>query len=185
MADQKIEQASAKMKKAILATQEEFSMIRTGRASPHLVDRIEVDYYGSRTPLGQIAGISVPEAKLMVISPYDKSALSAIEKALNASDLGVHPSNDGAVIRLSFPPLTTERRKMLIKQVKERAEEGKIAVRNIRRHAKDEMEKLQKDGEMSQDDLKRIEKDLQKATDQHVDEIDRMTAHKEQELLEV
>lgn len=183
--DEKTEHAAAKMRKAIAATQEEFSMIRTGRASPHLVDRIEVDYYGSKTPLGQIAGISVPEAKLMVISPYDKSSLGAIEKALNTSDLGIHPSNDGVVIRLSFPPLTTDRRKLLIKQVKDRAEEGKVAVRNIRRHAKDEMEKMQKDGEMSQDDLKRHEKELQKVTDQHIEEIEKLTAHKEQELLEV
>lgn len=185
MADEKIQHASAKMDKAIGATQEEFAKIRTGRASPNLVDRIEVDYYGSKTPLGQIAGISVPEAKLMVISPYDKSALGAIEKALSASDLGIHPSNDGTVIRLSFPPLTTDRRKVLIKHVKDKAEDGKIAVRNIRRHSKDEMEKMEKDGEMSQDDLKRIEKELQKVTDQHIDEIDRMVAHKEQELLEV
>lgn len=185
MADEKIQHASAKMDKAIGATQEEFAKIRTGRASPNLVDRIEIDYYGSKTPLGQIAGISVPEAKLMVISPYDKSALGAIEKALSASDLGIHPSNDGTVIRLSFPPLTTDRRKVLIKQVKDKAEDGKIAVRNIRRHSKDEMEKMEKDGEMSQDDLKRIEKELQKVTDQHIDEIDKMVAHKEQELLEV
>lgn len=185
MADEKIELAAAKMKKAIGATQEEFAKVRTGRASPNLVDRIEVDYYGSKTPLGQIAGISVPEAKLMVITPYDKSALAAIEKALNASDLGIHPSNDGTLIRLSFPPLTTDRRKVLIKQVKDRAEDGKIAVRNIRRHSKDEMEKMEKDGEMSQDDLKRIEKELQKVTDQYIDEIDKMTAHKEHELLEV
>lgn len=183
--DDKLEQAGAKMHKAIAATQEEFSMIRTGRASPHLIDRIDVDYYGTKTPLGQIAGISVPEARLLVISPYDKNSLSAIEKALNASDLGIHPSNDGSVIRLAFPPLTTDRRKLLIKQVKERAEEGKVAVRNIRRHAKDEMERMQKDGEISQDDLKRVEKDLQKVTDHHVEEIDKMTAHKEQELLEV
>ncbi|MGQ0679038.1 MAG: ribosome recycling factor [Actinomycetota bacterium] len=185
MADQKIEQAKSKMAKAIAATQEEFSMIRTGRASPQLIDRIDVDYYGTKTPLGQIAGISVPEAKMLLITPYDKSALSAIEKALNASDLGIHPSSDGMVIRLVFPPLTTDRRKLLIKQVKERAEEGKIAVRNVRRHSKDEMEKAQKDGEMSQDDLKRIEKDLQKVTDHFIEEIDKMTVHKERELLEV
>lgn len=183
--DDKIEQAGVKMRKAIAATQEEFSMIRTGRASPHLIDRIDVDYYGTKTPLGQIAGISVPEARLLVISPYDKNSLSAIEKALNASDLGIHPSNDGSVIRLSFPPLTTDRRKILIKQVKERAEEGKVAIRNIRRHSKDEMERMQKEGEISQDDLKRVEKDLQKLTDHHVEEIDKMTSHKEQELLEV
>jgi ribosome recycling factor len=185
VAEATLQQAESKMRKAIAATQEEFSMIRTGRASPHLVDRIEVDYYGSKTPLGQIAGISVPEAKLLVISPYDKNSLNAIDKALNASDLGIHPSNDGSVIRLVFPPLTGERRKLLIKQVKERAEEGKVAVRNIRRHSKDEMERMQKDGEMSQDDLKRVEKELQKLTDQFVEELDKMTTHKEQELLEV
>ncbi len=185
VAEATLKQAEAKMRKAIAATQEEFSMIRTGRASPYLVDRIDVDYYGTKTPLGQLAGISVPEAKLLVISPYDKSALSAIEKAINASDLGIHPSNDGSVIRLVFPPLTGERRKQLIKQVKERAEEGKVAVRNIRRHSKDEMEKMEKDAEMSQDDLKRVEKELQKLTDHFVDELDKMTSHKEQELLEV
>ena len=185
VAEATLQQAASKMRKAIAATQEEFSMIRTGRASPHLVDRIEIDYYGSKTPLGQIAGISVPEAKLLVITPYDKSSLSAIEKAINASDLGIHPSNDGSVIRLVFPPLTGDRRKLLIKQVKERAEEGKVAVRNIRRHSKDEMEKMEKDGEMSQDDLKRVEKELQKLTDQSIEELDQMTAHKEQELLEV
>jgi ribosome recycling factor len=183
--DVKVEHAAEKMRKAIAATQEEFSMIRTGRASPHLLDRIEVDYYGSKTPLQQIAGISVPEAKMLVITPYDKSALSAIEKAINASDLGINPSNDGSIIRLAFPPLTTDRRKQLIKQVKERAEEGKIAVRNIRRHSKDEMERMKKDGEMSEDDLKRVEKDLQKVTDEFVAEIDKMTSHKEQELLEI
>lgn len=180
-----MEQAQAKMRKAMAATQEEFSVIRTGRASPHLVDRLEINYYGSRTPLGQIAGISVPEARLLVISPYDKNSMSAIEKAINGSDLGLHPSNDGSVIRLVFPPLTQERRKQLIKQVKEKAEEGKIAVRNIRRHFKEDMEKMKKDGELSEDDLKRSEKELQKLTDRYVEEIDRMLVHKEQELLEV
>ncbi len=185
MVELQIEEATSKMKKAVAATQDEFGHIRTGRASPHLLDRIEIDYYGARTPLNQIAGISVPEARMMVISPYDKSALTAIEKALQQSDLGVNPNNDGSIIRLNFPPLTEERRKILIKQVKERAEEGKIAVRNVRRHAKVEMEKMQKDGEISEDDLKRSEKELQKITDHYVEEIDKMFGHKEQELLEV
>lgn len=180
-----MEQAQAKMRKAVAATQEDFSVIRTGRASPHLLDRLEIDYYGSRTPLGQIAGISVPEARQLVISPYDRSCMGAIEKAINASDLGLHPSNDGSVIRLIFPPLTQERRKQLIKQVKEMAEDGKIAVRNIRRHSKEELEKMKKDGELSEDDLKRSEKELQKLTDRYVEEIDRILGHKEQELLEV
>ena len=180
-----LEQAAAKMRKAVAATKEEFAYIRTGRASPHLLDRIEIDYYGTKTPLNQIAGISIPEARMIVITPYDKSSLTAIEKAIQASDLGVNPSNDGSIIRLVFPPLTEERRKTLIKQVKERAEEGKIAVRNVRRHSKDEMERIKKEGAISEDDLKRSEKELQKITDQYVEEIDRMFSHKEKELLEV
>jgi ribosome recycling factor len=185
MVDAQLEEATKKMKKAVGATQEEFGHIRTGRASPHLLDRIHIDYYGAPTPLNQIAGISVPEARMMVISPYDKSSLSAIEKAIQQSDLGVNPNNDGSIIRLNFPPLTEERRKILIKQVKERAEDGKIAVRNVRRHAKDEMEKMKKDGEISEDELKRSEKELQKLTDHYVEEIDTMFGHKEKELLEV
>lgn len=180
-----LEQASSKMKKAVAATQEEFAVIRTGRASPHLLDRIEVEYYGTKTPLGQIAGISVPEARMLVVSPYDKSALSAIEKAIQASDLGVNPNNDGSIIRLNFPPLTEDRRKILIKQVKERAEDGKIAIRNVRRHIKDEMERMKRDGELPEDEVKRLEKELQKITDSFIDEIDRMFGHKEKELLEV
>jgi ribosome recycling factor len=183
--EEQLQHAEAKMKKAISSTKEEFSMVRTGRASPHLLDRIEADYYGSRTPIGQIAGISVPEARLLMISPYDKTALSAIEKAILASDLGINPSNDGIVIRLNFPPLTEERRKGLIKVVRERAEEGRVAIRNIRRHSKDEMEKLQKDAHISKDDVKRGEKELQNLTDHYIEEVDRLLSHKEQELMEV
>jgi ribosome recycling factor len=183
--ESQLSEAESKMRKAIAATREEFAMVRTGRASPHLLDRIEVDYYGSKTPIGQIAGISVPEARLLVISPYDKNVLSGIEKAILASDLGINPSSDGSVIRLAFPPLTEERRKGLIKVVKERAEEGRVAIRNIRRHSKDEMERMQRDSEISKDDLKRVEKDLQKLTDHYVEEIDKLLSHKEQELLEV
>lgn len=178
-------EATSKMRKAIASTKEEFSLIRTGRASPHLLDRIEVDYYGSKTPLNQIAGISVPEARMLVVTPYDKNSTSAIEKAIAGSDLGINPSNDGTVIRLAFPPLTEERRKLLIRQVKERAEEGRIAVRNIRRHAKDEMEKAQRAGELSEDELHRAEKELQKITDEFVVEIDELLEHKEHELQEV
>lgn len=183
--ERQIAGAESKMRKAIAATREEFAMVRTGRASPHLLDRIEVDYYGTKTPVGQIAGISIPEARMMVISPYDKNALTGIEKAILASELGINPSNDGNVIRLAFPPLTEERRKGLIRVVRERAEEGRVAVRNIRRHSKDEMERMQRDSELSMDDLKRVEKELQKLTDHYVDEIDKMLSHKEQELLEV
>lgn len=183
--ESQLKQAEDKMHKALIATRDEFGMIRTGRASPQLLERIDVDYYGTKTPLSQIAGISVPEARLLVISPYDKNALGAIEKAILASDLGINPSNDGTLIRLSFPPLTEERRKELTKVVRERAEEGKVAVRNVRRHSKDEMEKLQKGGHLSEDDLKRAEKELQKLTDHHVAEIEQMFSHKEKELLEV
>lgn len=180
-----LKQADEKMRKALAAARESFTGVRTGRASPHMVESLDVDYYGSKTPLNQIAGISVPEARLLVISPYDKNALSAIEKAIQTSDLGINPSNDGIVIRLSIPPLTEERRKEMIKVIHQLAEEGKVAVRNVRRHSKDEMERLQKDGQMSEDDLKRSEKELQKLTDQHVAEIDEMILHKEKELLEV
>lgn len=177
--------ANAKMRKAVEVTREEFSSIRTGRASPKLVERLEVDYYGTKTPLNQIAGISIPEARLLVITPYDRNAMSAIEKAILASDIGINPSNDGAVIRLSIPPLTEERRKELIKHMKERAEEGRVAIRNIRRHTKDEMERMKKEGHISKDDVFRAEAELQEMTDDFVAEIDEMVVHKEKELLEV
>lgn len=180
-----LKHAEEKMGKAVAAARESFAGVRTGRASPHMVEALEVDYYGTKTPLNQIAGISVPDARLLVISPYDKNALSGIEKAIQTSELGINPSNDGSVIRLSIPPLTEDRRKEMIKVVHHLAEEGKVAVRNVRRHSKDEMERLQKEGQMSEDDLKRSEKELQKLTDQHVGEIDEMILHKEKELLEV
>lgn len=183
--EDRLKQADEKMRKAIQVVRDEFASIRTGRASPALVEKIEIDYYGSKTPLNQIAGISVPEARMLVISPYDRNALAAIEKAILASDLGITPSNDGSLIRLVFPSLTEERRHELIKIVKERAEEGKVSVRNVRRHAKEEMERLQKEGEISSDDLHRAEKELQHVTDLHTQEIDEMVTHKEQELLEV
>ncbi|MGI8427311.1 MAG: ribosome recycling factor [Actinomycetota bacterium] len=185
MLEAQIKDANERMQKAIASTRDEFANVRTGRASPQLLERIDVDYYGAKTPLNQIAGISVPEARLLVISPYDRNAMSAIEKAINASDLGLNPSNDGTVIRLAFPPLTEERRKDLIKVVRERAEEGRVAVRNVRRHSNQEMEKLQKQGELSEDDLRRAEKDLQRITDEKIHELDEMLGHKEQELLEV
>jgi ribosome recycling factor len=185
MLDERLARAEVKMHKAVNITREEFAGFRTGRASPRLVERLLVDYYGTKTPLEQLAGISVPEARMLVISPYDRGAMSAIEKAILASDIGITPSSDGQVIRLTFPPLTQDRRKELIRHMKERAEAGRVAVRNIRRHAKDELEHLERDGELSEDDLKRIEKELQKLTDRFTHEIDEMSAHKEQELLEV
>lgn len=180
-----IQQAEDKMKKAVGVAREEFSLVRTGRASPKFVERLEIDYYGTKTPLNAVAGISVPEARLLVITPYDRNAISAIEKAIQGSELGITPSNDGQVIRLSFPPLTEERRKELIKMVHHRAEEGRVAIRNVRRHSKEEMEQLKKDGEVSEDDLRRTERDLQKLTDQHISEVDEMLATKEKELSEV
>jgi len=183
--DRHLKEAQDKMHKAVQVTREELAVIRTGRASPKIVERIDVEYYGSRVPLNQIAGISVPEARMLVITPYDRNALSAIEKAILASDLGINPSNDGTIIRLTFPPLTQDRRKDLIKVVRERAEEGKVAIRNIRRHVKDDMEHVEKDGQISEDDLRRLEKELQRITDRFTSEIDDVVAAKEQELLEV
>lgn len=182
---QQIHGAEDKMHKALQVTREELAVIRTGRASPRLVERIDVDYYGSKVPINQIAGISVPEARMLVISPYDHNVLGAIEKAILASDLGINPTNDGTIIRLTFPPLTQDRRKELIKLVRERAEEGKVAVRNVRRHVKEEMEHAERDGTISVDELRRQEKELQKVTDRFVAEIDEVVAAKEHELLEI
>lgn len=180
-----VTEAAEKMHKAVVHLQDEFAGIRTGRATPALVEKIKVDYYGSEVPLQQLAGFSVPEPRVLVVSPYDKGALGAIEKAIQSSDLGVNPSNDGNVIRLSFPELTEERRKEMVKIVRARAEEGRVAVRNIRRHVRHDLEALEKAGEMSRDDLERVEKDLEKVTHEVVEEIDRLLEHKERELLEV
>jgi ribosome recycling factor len=181
----KIEEVREKMHKAVAHLQDEFASIRTGRATPALVDKLKVDYYGTEVPLQQIAGFTVPEARVLVISPYDKGALKAIEKAIQASDLGVNPSNDGQIVRLTFPELTQERRKDLVKVVKHRAEEARVAVRNVRRSARHDLEKLEHDGEMSRDELDRIEKELEKLTHDTVAEVDTLLGHKEKELLEV
>ena len=185
MSHPKVDEAKDKMHKAVVHLQEEFGAVRTGRASPALVEKLRVDYYGSEVPLQQLAGFSVPEPRVLVISPYDKGALKSIEKAIQQSDLGVNPSNDGAIIRLTFPELTADRRKDLVKVVKARAEDGRVAVRNVRRHIRQELEALEKDGDLSQDELDRIEKDLEKLTHDVVAEIDTMLTHKEKELLEV
>jgi ribosome recycling factor len=183
--DQHVTDAKEKMHKAVVHLQEEFGAVRTGRATPALVEKLKVDYYGTEVPLQQLAGFSVPEARVLVIAPYDKGAIKSIEKAVQVSDLGVNPSNDGAVIRLTFPELTQERRKDLVKVVKHKAEEGRVAVRNVRRHVRQELETLAKDGDISDDELVRIEKELEKVTHDIVAEIDTMLAHKEKELLEV
>jgi ribosome recycling factor len=174
-----------KMGKAVDHARGEFASIRTGRASPVLVEGLHVDYYGTPTPLRQLAGFSVPDAMLLVISPYDKGSLGAIEKAIQSSDLGINPSNDGTVLRLAFPPLTEERRKELVKVVRHKAEEGRVAVRNLRRGARHELEALEKDGSLSSDELERVEKDLEKLTHQQIAAIETLLANKEKELLEV
>jgi ribosome recycling factor len=177
--------AKDKMHKAIIHLKEEMGSIRTGRASPALLSRITVDYYGATVPLQQLASITVPEPRTLMVQPFDKNSIQSIEKALQSSDLGITPSNDGQVIRLNIPQLTEERRKELIRVVHGRAEEGRVAVRNVRRHHKDELEKLEKDRAISEDDLKRAEKDLQKLTDQFISEVDEILVHKEQELKEI
>ena len=174
-----------KMAKAVEHLRDEFSRVRTGRATPALVEKMRVDYYGSEVPLQQLAGFTVPEPRVLVIQPYDKGAMAAIEKAIQQSDLGINPSNDGQVVRLVFPELTADRRKDLVKVVKHQAEEGKVAIRNLRRHARQELEALEKGGEISRDELERIEKDLEKATHDVVAEVDQLLSHKEHELLEV
>jgi ribosome recycling factor len=184
-AESTLKDADHKMKRAVEVTREEFSGVRTGRATPAILNRVMVDYYGTPTPMNQLASFSVPEPRLLMIQPYDRNAMAAMEKAIMQSDLGLTPSNDGQVIRLSFPQLTEERRKELIRVVHQRAEEGRVSVRNVRRHAKDDLERLKKDGQISEDDLNRSEKELQRLTDHHVDEIDELLSHKEKELMEV
>jgi len=183
--DKRIADCKDRMRKAVVHLQEEFGGIRTGRATPSLVEKLKVDYFGSEVPLQQLAGFSVPEPRVLVISPYDKGSVKAIEKAIQSSDLGINPSNDGALIRLAFPELTQERRKELVKVVKHRAEESRVAVRNVRRHVRQEIEAMEHAGEISEDDVGRAEKDLDTLTREMIAEIDRMLAHKEQELLEV
>jgi ribosome recycling factor len=177
--------ATEKMDKAIGVLKDELAGVRTGRASPAILQRIVVDYYGTPVPIQQLASFSVPEPRTLMITPYDRNAISAMEKAIMASDLGITPGNDGSVIRLSFPPLTEERRKDLIKVVHHRGEEGRVAVRNIRRHSKEELERLEREGAISEDDLVRSEKELQKLTDQHISQIDEVVAHKDAELKEI
>jgi ribosome recycling factor len=183
--DSALKAATEKMDKAISVLKDELAGVRTGRATPALLQRVVVDYYGTPVPIQQLASFSVPEPRTLVISPFDRNAIAAMEKAIMASDLGITPGNDGTVIRLSFPPLTEERRKELIKLVHHRGEEGRVAVRNIRRHSKEELEKLEREGGISEDDLVRSEKELQKLTDKHISDIDEVVAHKDAELKEI
>jgi ribosome recycling factor len=174
-----------KMEKAVEHVQVQFSTVRTGRAAPALVEKLLVHYYGTEVPLQQLAGFSVPEARLLVVRPHDRNSMGAIEKAIRDSDLGMAPSNDGVVIRLSFPPLTEERRKEYVKVVKHMAEEGRVALRNVRRDIRKHLEASEKAGEISSDEVDRAEKELEKITHEHVDNIDKALARKEHELLEV
>jgi ribosome recycling factor len=178
-------EASQKMDAAVEHTQGEFAKIRTGRANPQLVTDLPVDYYGTKVPLQQIAGVSVPEPRMLVINPYDQNALKEIERAIAASDLGINPSSDGQVVRVVFPELTEERRKEFVRLARERAEEGRIAIRNVRRHAKSEVSDLLEDSEVTEDEAHRADKQLQDITDAHTKRIDTLLENKEQELLEV
>ena len=183
--DDVMREAEDKMRKAVSVNLEELSSIRSGRATPALLNKITADYYGTQTPLNQIANMSVPEPRLLVISPYDKNSISAIEKAINASDLGITPNNDGSVIRLAFPQLTEDRRKEMIKLAHVRAEDGRVAIRGVRRHAKQELERMKKDGTLSEDEERAAENQLQKLTDKYVHEVDENLERKEAELSEV
>ncbi len=180
-----LNEADSKMDKSVEATREEFVAIRAGRANPSMFNKIVVDYYGSPTPLQQLASFTAPEARIILIAPYDQSAMKNIERAIRDSDLGVNPADDGKVIRCVFPELTEERRKEFIKVAKAKAEDGRVAVRNLRRTAKQALEKLEKDGEVGKDDVTGAEKKLDSITKKHTDAIDEMLKNKEAELLEV
>lgn len=177
--------AKEKMQKAEQSLQREFGQIRAGRANASLLDRIQVEYYGAMTPVNQLASINIPEARVLMVTPFDKSSIGDIEKAIQASDIGISPANDGNVIRLVIPQLTEERRKELAKDVKKLAETAKVAVRNVRRDAMDDLKKQEKNNEITEDELRNLEKEVQKLTDDSVKNVDQITAEKEKELLEV
>ncbi|NBO68305.1 MAG: ribosome recycling factor [Actinobacteria bacterium] len=185
MIEETLLDAMEKMGKAVEHVQAQFIGVRTGRANASLVEKLQVEYYGAFVPLQQLASFQVPEARMLVVKPHDRGSIAAIERALQSSDLGLSPSNDGVVIRLSFPALTEERRKEFVKVVKNMAEEGRVTVRNIRRDARKVLETAQKDGDISQDDLDRAEKELEQLTHTTIEAVDKAFARKEQELLEV
>ena len=185
LVDLVMEDTRERMERAIEHVKNEFGAVRTGRATSSLVDGLMVEYYGADTPLKQLANFSVPEPRLLVVSPFDKGSIAAIEKAIGNADLGLTPSNDGQVIRLSFPTLTEERRKAFVKMVKTKAEEGRVALRGVRRHARQELENLEKEHGLASDEIERLEKVLDKMTQDEVAVVDALLTHKEQELLEV
>ncbi len=185
MIDDTLKEADQKMERAVEVTREDFAAIRTGRAHPSMFHKLIADYYGNPTPLQQLASFTVPEARVILINPFDQSSMTAIEKAIRDSDLGVNPTDDGKKIRVVLPELTEERRKEYIKLAKPKAEDGRVAVRNVRRHAKQSIERLEKDGHVSKDDVAGGEKRLDELTKKHIDAIDELLKHKEAELLEV
>ncbi|TCP30303.1 ribosome recycling factor [Scopulibacillus darangshiensis] len=185
MANQIINDTTERMEKAVGSLKRELATVRAGRANPSLLDKVQVEYYGAPTPLNQLATITTPEARLLLIQPYDKSAIGDMERAILMSDLGITPTNDGDVIRIAIPALTEERRAELAKVVKKVAEEAKVAVRNVRRDANDQLKKSQKDGDLTEDDLRGLTEDVQKLTDQNIKHIDDIAANKEKEIMEV
>lgn len=185
MIDEALFDAEEKMEKAVAVARDDLSSIRTGRANPGMFSRIAIDYYGSITPITQLSSINVPEARMVVIKPYEAGQLRLIEDAIRNSDLGLNPSNDGTIIRVSIPQLTEERRRELVKQAKGKGEDAKVSVRNVRRRAMEELHRIQKDGEAGEDEVGRAEKDLDKSTQRYVTQIDELVKNKEGELLEV
>lgn len=182
--DERVKALDEKMKKAVDFLTSELSTIRAGRANPHVLDRVKVDYYGTPTPIQQVGNVTVPEPRMLQIAPWEKSLIKEIEKAIMASDVGITPSNDGSVIRLIFPELTEERRKELVKDVKKKGEDGKVAIRNIRRDGNDSFKKLAKT-DVSEDEIKSLEEELQKLTDKYIKDIDKMVEEKSQDILKV
>ncbi|PER30382.1 ribosome recycling factor [Bacillus cereus] len=185
MGQQVLKSSNEKMEKAVAAYSRELATVRAGRASSSVLDKVQVDYYGAPTPVVQLANITVPEARLLVIQPYDKTSIGDIEKAILKADLGLNPSNDGTVIRIAFPALTEERRRDLVKVVKKYAEEAKVAVRNVRRDGNDDLKKLEKSGDITEDDLRGYTEDIQKETDKYIAKVDEIAKNKEKEIMEV
>jgi ribosome recycling factor len=185
MIEETLFEAEEKMEKAVAVAKEDFASIRTGRAHPSMFGKVTAEYYGTQTPVNQLASFHMPEPRMVVIQPFDKGSMAAIEKAIRNSDLGVNPSNDGVIIRVVFPELSEERRREYIKIARHKAEDGRVAIRNIRRRAKDELDKLVKNGEVGEDDGRRAEGELDKLTHSYVTQVDELLKHKEAELLEV
>jgi len=183
--DDTLLEAEEKMDKAVTVAKDDFANIRTGRITPSVFSKIFVDYYGAPTPVQQLASFHIPEPRMVIITPFDKSSLAAVEKAVRDSDLGVNPSNDGSIIRVVFPELSEQRRRDLVKVARGKAEDAKVSIRSVRRHAKDALEKLNKDGEVGEDDVRRAEKELEETTHRYVATVDELLKHKETELLEV